>query len=106
MTATTPFTPGTRLTSTACSAQVIIVRPPQAPVQITCGGEPMTVLAGSEPRPLTEPAGGAPGILVGKRYFDETSGLELLCTQAGAGPLAVNGREIGLKESKPLPSSD
>jgi hypothetical protein len=30
----------------------------------------------------------------------------LLCTKAGAGSLALDGRALGLKEAKPLPSSD
>jgi len=32
--------------------------------------------------------------------------LEVLCTKAGAGALAANGRPLELKSPKPLPSSD
>ena len=45
------------------------------------------------------------GTQVGKR-FEHESGLELLCTKAGGGALAVDGKPLPLKESKPLPSSD
>jgi hypothetical protein len=44
--------------------------------------------------------------LIGKRFADPESGLELLVTKAGEGNLAVNGVAIPLKEAKPLPSSD
>jgi hypothetical protein len=56
----------------------------------------------------TETAGeaGTAGILLGKRYADETTGLEVLCTKPGAGPLAVDGRELQVKGPKPLPASD
>jgi hypothetical protein len=58
------------------------------------------------------PAGGsvsadfASGTQLGKRYADETVGIELLCTKAGEGSLALNGEPLLLKEAKPLPSSD
>ena len=43
---------------------------------------------------------------MGKRYADDKSGIELLCTKGGAGALFLNGEPLGLKEAKPLPSSD
>jgi hypothetical protein len=46
------------------------------------------------------------GSLIGKRFADPESGLELLVTKAGEGSLAVNGVTVPLKEAKPLPSSD
>ena len=57
------------------------------------------------------PAGGhadaaGEGTLVGKRYADEDSGLEVLCAKPGPGALAVDGREVPVKGAKPLPSSD
>jgi hypothetical protein len=44
--------------------------------------------------------------LLGKRYTDETSGIEVLCSKAGEGLLAVDGRLLAIKEAKPLPASD
>ena len=44
--------------------------------------------------------------LVGKRYVDDQTGVELLCIKAGDGALYVNGERLELKEAKPLPSSD
>ena len=46
------------------------------------------------------------GTLVGKRYADEESGLEVLCAKPGPGALVADGREVPVKGAKPLPSSD
>ena len=46
------------------------------------------------------------GVQVGKRYFDEDTGLEVLGSKPGAGSLAMDGRPLKPKEAKALPSSD
>jgi hypothetical protein len=46
------------------------------------------------------------GTQLGKRYAEESMGLELLCTKAGAGRLACNGKDLEIRSAKPLPSSD
>jgi hypothetical protein len=43
---------------------------------------------------------------VGKRFADEESGLEVLCTKAGDGALSIDGTLLPMKGAKPLPSSD
>lgn len=101
MSASRQLKPGLKLTSAACSAQVIVIRAPAVPVTITCCGQPL--VTEGEPRPA---AGEPDAVLIGKRYTDEPSGLELLCTRSGAGPLAADGRELTVKAAKPLPSSD
>jgi hypothetical protein len=106
MTDTIDLKPGTRLISTRCSTQVIVVRPPRSPLQLTCGGDPMRILDASQAGTLDQAPTGSSGVILGKRYADDQSGLELLCTRAGAGPLSADGRDIGLKEPKPLPASD
>ncbi len=45
-------------------------------------------------------------VLIGKRYSEPTSGIEVLCTQAGPGPLAYNGQPLSANAPKPLPASD
>lgn len=94
------LTPGLMLRSTACAVQVVVIRAPTTQVNLTCGGQPLTTADGSGPR---ETAG---EVLLGKRYVDEESGLELLCVRSGAGPLAADDRELTVKTAKPLPSSD
>ncbi|MEL7210319.1 MAG: hypothetical protein AAGK32_19165, partial [Actinomycetota bacterium] len=72
------LTAGTRLRSTVCDTEVIVVRPPQGEVDLGCGGEPM-VAADADVEPGGSPAEGlADGSPMGKRYADEDSGLEVL----------------------------
>jgi hypothetical protein len=96
---------GTQLKSAVGTTEVIVVKPPTAAVELTSGGVPMV--------PKDEGAGGGAiaagqegAILLGKRYVDEESDIEVLCTKAGDGALAVDGRVLVLKTAKPLPSSD
>jgi len=97
--------PGTRLRSQTCAAEVIVVRPPDRAVDLRCGGAPMVPVDGVvEPHPLD--AAQSTGTLLGKRYADPDSGLELLCTKAGEGSLALDGQPLPQKDAKPLPSSD
>ncbi len=102
------LTPGTKLASTVCATEVIIVRPPSGPVDVECGGAAMVAAdeAPDEGARGTLDAGHADGTMLGKRYLHEDSGLELLCTKPGEGSLAVAGVALPLKEAKPLPSSD
>jgi hypothetical protein len=81
---------GRRLRSQAHGTEVIVVRAPHQPVELTCGGSPMT----------------AEGAQLGKRYVDEPTGLELLCTKPGRAVPAADGRVLTLKSAKPLPASD
>lgn len=98
--------PGSRWKSAVCDTEVVIVRPPKAAGELQCGGVAML------PHNAEKPAGGAPsadrssGSQVGKRYFDEETGLEALCSKTGAGSLSIDGRAIEVKEAKKLPSSD
>jgi hypothetical protein len=97
--------PGTRLESTTCDTQVVVVKAPSGDVDLRCGGAPMAELGQGGDR--TEPAAGkAEGTLMGKRYAADEPGIELLCTKAGAGSLSIGDEPIGLKDAKPLPASD
>ena len=98
--------PGTRWASQVCDTEVVVVRAP------TRAGVARVRRAPDDPggrRPAL-PASPGPGVrrglLIGKRFADPDSGLELLVTKAGEGTLAVDGIAIPLKEAKPLPSSD
>ncbi len=97
--------PGTRLRSQTCSAEVIVVRAPDGAVDLCCGGAPMVPVGDPvEERPLD--AAHQSGTLLGKRYADDGTGLELLCTKAGEGSLSLGGAPVLVKDAKPLPSSD
>lgn len=100
------LTPGLRLESATCETQVVVVKAPAGggDVDVRCGGAPMRELGtGGDPEPVTTE--GEPTLL-GKRYEDAELGLELLCTQGGAGSLAVGDEPLLVKGAKPLPSSD
>jgi hypothetical protein len=102
----TEIAAGKRLRSQAGGTEVIVVRAPDQPVELTCGAFPMTTeAAASGTTAPAKPAAGA-GAQLGKRYIDEPTGLELLCTKPGSAVPAADGRELTLKAAKPLPASD
>jgi len=43
---------------------------------------------------------------LGKRYFCEKCGTEVLCNKPGEGAVSCCDADMKLKEAKPLPSSD
>ena len=96
---------GARLRSSVCSTTVVVVRAPAAPLSVECGGSPMEEGAGDAGSGELKP-GYDEGTLLGKRYLDEDSGLELLCTKGGDGSLSADGRVLGIKAAKALPASD
>ena len=65
----------------------------------------MAPLGGARGRdePAPDRAGGT---LIGKRYMDAETGLEVLGSKAGKGSLSADGRLLLPKEPKPLPASD
>lgn len=98
--------PGSRFCSAVCDVEVIVISAPKTEISLECGGYSMVPVGQERPAGLTPAADHSAGCLVGKRYFHEESGLQLLCSKAGAGSLSVNGEPIGVKEAKKLPSSD
>lgn len=98
--------PGSRWKSAVCDAQMVVVRPPKASGELQCGGTAVLPLADSAvPTGAVDPVF-AGGVLIGKRYVDEESGIEVLGAKAGKGSLAFDGRALTLKDAKPLPASD
>jgi hypothetical protein len=98
--------PGSRWKSAVCDTEVVVVRPPSQPSTLECGGLAMISHASERPTGGAVDPAFAAGSLLGKRYTDETTGLEALCAKPGAGSLSVDGRPVTLKEAKKLPSSD
>ena len=102
--------PGTRLRSQVCATEVVVVRPGDGGVNLTCGGVPMI--------PFDESASAAPdtagrrsdlmgGNVLGKRYVQGADGnFEVLVTKQGDGTLADGASPLVTKQAKPLPSSD
>lgn len=98
--------PGMRLKSAVCETEVIVVRSAQSDVDLRCGGQPMIAMDAERPADEALSPAQAGGTLLGKRYVDDDAGIELLCTKAGQGSLAVGDVPMPTKEAKPLPSSD
>ena len=94
--------PGTKLKSTVCDTEVMVIR--GSGVVVECGGTAM-----AEERP---PARGSvkegwdKGTQIGKRYVDAAGTVELLCVKPGRGSLSIGGVALQLKDAKPLPASD
>lgn len=97
--------PGSRWASAVCDTEVIVVKAGASGLTLECGGHPMVATGTPKPEGLTMDGERSSGTPVGKR-FEHESGLEVLCTKAGAGTLSVDGAILPLKESKPLPASD
>jgi hypothetical protein len=98
--------PGSRWRSAVCDSEVVIVRPPKSAVNLECGGQAMLPHGSPKTDGLTVCADFSSGTNAGKRYADEDTGMEVLCTKAGAGSLSIDGRPLGEKEAKKLPASD
>ena len=98
--------PGSRWRSAVCSAEAVVVRPAKEPLVLECGGQPMLAPGDDRPDGLTPAPDHADGVQVGKRYFDAETGIEVLCSKAGAGSLSVGGRPLARKDAKALPASD
>lgn len=97
---------GSRLGSSVCATQFMVIAAPGGDLALSCGGAPVVPVG-------TDPAPGAAldpehknGTQIGKRYVNEAGDLELLCTKPGEGSLAIDGTPLAIKEAKPLPSSD
>lgn len=97
---------GSRLRSSVCATQVMIVAAPAGEVELECGGAPMVDVAATRASGGSVAADAAGGSQLGKRYRSEAGDLEVLCIKPGEGSLAANGAPLRLKEAKPLPSSD
>jgi predicted ATP-dependent Lon-type protease len=99
-------TPGSRWKSAVCDTEAVVVKPAGSGAVPECGGIAMIPVAVAKPADAAVVAGFDGGTLIGKRYADPESGLELLATKAGKGSLGVEGRIAPIKDAKPLPSSD
>ena len=98
--------PGSRWKSAVCDGEVVVVRPPKLEAVLECGGHAMTPHGADRPQGLALSPDHAEGIKLGKRYYDEETGLEALCSKPGAGSLSINGRPAKVRDAKKLPSSD
>ncbi|MEO9327849.1 hypothetical protein [Gordonia aurantiaca] len=98
------YKPGSRLKSAACSTEIVVVKPPRSG-EITCGGAVMAeATATVDSVPIAD--GWDTGSVLGKRYEDVDTGLQVLVVKGGDGALGIDGRALTLVEAKALPASD
>lgn len=102
----TQLSVGERYRSVACATEVIVLAAPGAPVDLACGGSPMVPADSEAPSEATLDPQFAGETLVGKRYWHQESGLEVLCTKRGEGSLSVDGAVLEIKAAASLPASD
>jgi hypothetical protein len=98
--------PGSRWKSAVCDAELVVVRPPKTAVSLECGGYPVIPHADAKREGAELSPDHSGGSAAGKRYADADTGLEVLCSKAGAGSLSIDGRSIEATEAKKLPASD
>ena len=99
--------PGMRLASVVDTTQVVVVRAPADEIDLRCGGPAMAPVDATVVQASGQIADGHhDGTLLGKRYANESVGLELLCTKGGEASLALGEDPLQLQGAKPLPSSD
>jgi len=93
---------GIRLRSQASAAEVIVVKGSDADVELLCAGLAMSDGVAGEASQVSD----GPTLELGKRYSDPQSGIEVLVSKAGIGPLSWDGRELVQAQAKQLPASD
>lgn len=99
-------TAGTRWKSAVCDTEIVVVKAPADAGELACGGSAMLPMNEDKPEGGAPAAGLNGGTLLGKRYGDSTSGLEVLCTKGGSGSVSFDDRVLEQLETRRLPSSD
>jgi hypothetical protein len=96
---------GDRLWSQVCETEIVVVRAPtDLDDDLRCGGTAMSVAA-PDTAGMPDPAW-VSGSQIGKRYGDDSLGIEVLVTKGGAGALSVGTRALTERAAKKLPSTD
>jgi hypothetical protein len=100
----TDLAPGKRLRSNVGDTEIIVVRSPATHVELSCGGQLMTANLGTAA--AATKSTDENDTVLGKRYVDSDTGLEVLCTKPGPGVLTADGRQLTIKAPTALPASD
>jgi hypothetical protein len=109
---TVDLKPGSRWRSAVCDTEVVVVRAPAGPVIFHIGGAEVFPADADQNRPSRDRGRAQPdaalagGTLLGKRYTDEATGLQVLCVKAGDGTITVDGRPAAVVAPRQLPASD
>ncbi|WP_214104063.1 hypothetical protein [Acrocarpospora catenulata] len=97
---------GQRLQSQVCTAEFIVIKAPDAEIDLTAGGQPVVEVGADVDQGLAPDSAMMGGTALGKRYVGLSGTLEVLVTKPGAATLANAGQVLQLKAPNPLPSTD
>ncbi|MFZ2174696.1 MAG: hypothetical protein WAW17_11795 [Rhodococcus sp. (in: high G+C Gram-positive bacteria)] len=97
---------GAKMRSAVCSTEVMVIRAGNGDITLCCGGVPMLAPDESVEGLGVPEVGLDAGTVMGKRYVDTESGVEVLCVKPGAGSVSADDRPLQLLVPKALPSSD
>jgi len=98
--------PGQALVSVTDTTAVLVVKADDRDVALTCGGREMAPPGAGDVQRQPPVGANGNGTLLGKRYTDADGTVEVLCTKAGDGELALDGVPLVVKAATPLPASD
>jgi hypothetical protein len=96
---------GARYRSATCSTEVVVVRG-AGEADLRCGGAAMVQASDGSPSSGASVSPFDQGTLIGKRYVDVQTGLEVLCVKAGEGSLSLGDSALAVQAAKVLPASD
>lgn len=97
---------GQRVFDSASGGEFIVVRAPDADLDLTIGGQ-SPVLEKSDSRTGASADASEPQrVVLGKRYASDDGSLELLCVKPGTNRPVLAGRPLDAVQPKPLPASD
>ena len=95
---------GQRVLDGTSAGEFIVIRAPDAAVDITIGAQAPLLDVRPQAPPESVPSGQA--VAIGKRYTSGDGSLELLCVKPGANLPVLGGSPLELVQPKPLPASD
>jgi hypothetical protein len=97
---------GQRVFDSASGGEFIVVRAPDAELDLTIGGQAPAFEKSDAIAPIGADASASQQVTLGKRYASDDGSLELLCVKPGTNLPVLAGRALDAVQPKPLPASD
>jgi hypothetical protein len=97
---------GQRVFDRASGGEFIVVRAPDADLDLTIGGQSPILDQSDSSAPIGADTSAPQQVILGKRYANDDGSLELLCVKPGTNVPVLAGRPLDAVQPKPLPASD
>jgi hypothetical protein len=97
---------GQRVFDSASGGEFIVVRAPNADLDLTIGGQAPIFEKSASTAPIGDHTSVPQQVTLGKRYASDDGSLELLCVKPGTNLPVLAGRALDAVQPKPLPASD